>query len=1113
MTVNINSNNYFSNVNKTKEQGVINDLDRFKKLAQTGQTIKGVITSITDKITLNFNGMDVNVPKESLKSPRLGEEREFQVESASEKGLALREVTPGKSSHSEDSTLTAKQGIISCTVVDGSAQDFIDMVKSNMPAGKDNSEDLKEQTDRITEEDYQKITEEGVSIESFEADRLKRTLDRIKENKEFVQDNVDRRIETKLETREETEVIAISNKLGGSVDKKLAKKLAKADLPVTETNIKLVAQAAGIHQMIPKLNDASKAYLIKNESELTVQNIYHSLYAGTGAKKPLNSEIKAELEQQLSDIIKEAGYAVTEETKEQGLWMIENDIPVSKESYDRLNSIELLLEENSEELVLDKIMTAMQEGKKPDEANLDIREEKVAQDVVRRFAQISDDAVETAVLNVISEQAEAVANGEGQGPGITENNIGSVISLNTLETAATQPVYTQQITTVTEIQIDIAVVTAKRQLEEIRLRMTVETAQKMAAKGIEFDTAGIERVVEALRETENEYYRNLLAEAGQTASVDKVTLLRNTTEVVRELYQAPAAILGSTLGNKSMESLQSLHQEGQNRKASYQRAEETYEALGTAPRKDMGDSIKKAFQNVDSLLELNGMELTDSNRRAVRILGYNSMEITEENITSMKEYDAQVNQILDDLQPSVTLELIKRDIDPLHMTMEQLESQISAIKEEIGISEEEKYSKYLWKLDKQGALTEAERKSYIGIYRLLNNVVKTDGAAIGAVVGAGEELTLKNLLSAVRTMRGSGIDQNVDDDFGGLTSLTFKRETITDQIYAAIHPDKLAYGKRLASQVLEEISPQRLAAVTEEGMSGLMDITLEKMKEAFMASVEAEQQHNEGELAYAREMLKDITGIMETAKEAESFLEAHNSAVTVANLEVAEAFFTGDRSLFKEFYQKMEAQGNSEEMAAFSSGLLDALEDADALKEQYDVMTDRLEEVLDREYENQVDNQSEQVNEISLLRNGIRLANRLSKSEHYEIPMVTGATITNVGLTIVSGTGETGKVAITVDSSAYGKVQCEFTVKEQVIKGFILCENVDGKNYLTQKNAQLEDGFKALGLDVRQINIATDQRGLEHYQPALERGENATSTKVLYQVAKLVVENIRSNEA
>ena len=42
--------------------------------------------------------------------------------------------------------------------------------------------------------------------------------------------------------------------------------------------------------------------------------------------------------------------------------------------------------------------------------------------------------------------------------------------------------------------------------------------------------------------------------------------------------------------------------------------------LMTAPRTDLGDSIQKAFRNVDDILNDLDMELTDDNRRAVRFL-------------------------------------------------------------------------------------------------------------------------------------------------------------------------------------------------------------------------------------------------------------------------------------------------------------------------------------------------------------------------------------------------------------------------------------------------------------------------------------------------------------
>ena len=52
-----------------------------------------------------------------------------------------------------------------------------------------------------------------------------------------------------------------------------------------------------------------------------------------------------------------------------------------------------------------------------------------------------------------------------------------------------------------------------------------------------------------------------------------------------------------------------------------------YEALFTIPRAEYGDSIRKAFSNMYSLMEEMGIENTEYNQRAIRILGYNRMVI------------------------------------------------------------------------------------------------------------------------------------------------------------------------------------------------------------------------------------------------------------------------------------------------------------------------------------------------------------------------------------------------------------------------------------------------------------------------------------------------------
>ena len=92
----------------------------------------------------------------------------------------------------------------------------------------------------------------------------------------------------------------------------------------------------------------------------------------------------------------------------------------------------------------------------------------------------------------------------------------------------------------------------------------------------------------------------------------------------------------------------------------FAQANESYETLMTAPRSDMGDSITKAFSNVDDILQDLQLDTSETNRRAVRILAYNNTEITPENIMEVKALDEQMQRAFSNMKPAVTLEMIRR---------------------------------------------------------------------------------------------------------------------------------------------------------------------------------------------------------------------------------------------------------------------------------------------------------------------------------------------------------------------------------------------------------------------------------------------------------------------
>lgn len=546
-----------------------------------------------------------------------------------------------------------------------------------------------------------------------------------------------------------------------------------------------------------------------------------------------------------------------------------------------------------------------------------------------------------------------------------------------------------------------------------------------------------------------------------------------------------------------------MYQETELLKQKAQKAAEAYEPLRTAPQKALGDSIQKAFQNVDVLLKELGLENTKDNQRAVRILGYNQMEITQDNIGQIKAYDARVNEVLAGLKPAVTVELIRRGENPLNMTFEELKQSIDQIQESIGADAEEKYSTYLWKLEKQEGITAEERKSYIGIYRLLNHIEKTDGAAIGNVVNAGRELTLSNLLTAVRTIKNKGINQKIDDNFGGLTEISFASETITEQIESAFpKDDRTDYLQSLVKRTMEGLSPEQVVETFKNADGNGMDMSLEQFCERAM-----EQEKDAAlEREYQKEQVKIFRETAENSSEAAAFLNAHGAEATVRNIQAAEAWFAGNRNLFKELDKKADniSKEKKDGYRKCAGELLESMSEEDSFREEYQKTVDSMKEIVSAEFADR-ELVSDEAENLRLMQKGILLASRLSRQEHYEMPVVIGEEVSSLSLTILKGTMDSGKAEIRIDFPEQGVMEATLTIKNNEIKGFILCKTTEGQQLIESCLEDMKKGFESLGLTVKQMHTGTDRKAAKRSIPENTPEGRPTETRMLYQAAKVLV--------
>lgn len=456
------------------------------------------------------------------------------------------------------------------------------------------------------------------------------------------------------------------------------------DIPLTPENVDELKTAWELASSLQQPQEGEVGYLVDNGLEPEIWNLY--VAENSGAKVQQNT-VPQELQDQMDKVITDAGLPVNDENRQKAQWLVGAGLPLTTDTLQQLAELDTIDYPVSEDAFAQAAASALAEGKSPVHANLARQE-----NIYEKATEMVQDWFSDAKWDVTAEN-----------------------------------------------------LAARKQLEEIRLRMTAEVNVKLLQSDFSIDTAPMEQLIEALRRAEAEvadkYFPN------DADAVAKYETYTQTVQVTNELPGLPVSVLGPySLEQKvSQETVAEFHSEGKALQTAYTEANERYETLMTAPRRDLGDSIRKAFSNVDDILTDMSLDKTPENQRSVRILAYNRMEITAENIERVKEADKQVTAVIEKLTPKNVLQMIRDGVNPLEKTFGELESYFAENPQSYE-EEAEDYSRFLYQLEQKKDITENERKAYIGIYRMVHQIEREDGAAVGAVVNTGAELQFSTLL-------------------------------------------------------------------------------------------------------------------------------------------------------------------------------------------------------------------------------------------------------------------------------------------------------------------------------------------------------------------------------
>lgn len=899
--------------------------------------------------------------------------------------------------------------------------------------------------------------------------------------------------------------------------------LQNADQPTDNDTMQQVKETVSKAAELPDTISAdTSTYLLKNDQQPTVDNVLKAEFAGNtdiSQQTDLTDKDIENLLPQIIEKIEEAGLDPDQTQISNAVFLLKNNVPLTAENIQDFNTLNGAKTITAQELP-QAITDAVREGKSPLEAMAvkgfsDMDKARDAADVVSK-------ATDQDLSSVIADEKP-----------LTIENLKQAMADNSENSSGSNNSSTNSALQASASADELKLVSAKRQLEEARLVMTTEANYRLIKQGISIDTTELSDIVDKLKAQEK-----TLGEAFFPDDITKAALFDDTTDVIESAKEAPAALISSykTFDGIFTSKLSEIAS-GKNTNDLLKKAGSAYETLSTEVRSDLGDSIQKAFANVDDILDETGLEANDENRRAVRILAYNNREITEENVSEVKAADEKVQKVFDNLKPGVVMRLIKNGENPLQMSMDELYDKTEEIKKVMASSgssadkDATDYADFLWKAENSGKITEDEKQSFIGLYRLMNQIDVTDGAPIGALLSEGADITMENLMQAVRSTRNEGMDYSVDDSFSiPDSSIT---NSITDQISTAFEKEK-EFQTRRTRDAKALATPERLQAIG--GEKAYMPMSPDKLASALEAESSNTDESETDEQLYQAKKAEIEQAVAEADERTYQILNDSEVAVSPLNLQAINQVIKNHRFFYTKLYGEngrqpfdvlADSMGNGDGLTLdegweklindFSEALKSPQEMAEAQKELYDTAENVLRKSL-------ADDAAAGKIDIRLIQQSVRqlsVMKELSqKKEEYAIPVMVGDELGNMNLKIVRGKDEKkGLIDIAMDSDTTGEVYARFKASEDGgIDGKITTNRRTSRETLSENLGMLAEKIQEK-LGQGSVSLVTEYDGRTDASavfyntddPGFETTDDKTNeiqTKTLYAISRSFVETI-----
>lgn len=1072
---------------------------------QEGQHVVGKVKEKDDKGTLvEVLGKDVVIPSNIKVKESVGEDCFFDVQKSSGNKIQLKYMPSQEyNKQTNNPKKTSLKNLWNKNIpMNKEMMDLITSIQNKDSNIEDKYIDIINNTkkqleslfSKVTDTDIQKLLQDNLNPEKISIELFEKT---VSDNKSAVENEDVEKISREMTKETNKQIEKYTKMFGNEYEiKAIIKKLKEKNLPVNEQNIAKIRGTVNKYEAIKDIEDSAILNVLKKKSQLTVDKLYEAKYTN-GQHKSTNNEDNnrwseqshaitdeelTKLEPQIKDILKNENIDINDTTVTVAKTFIKNEIDINKESIDNYLYIKDIDNKISNDKIIEDAVNNIAKDNKIDDINLiesntsSNNEDSIkTKEIIEKLPAIKDEHIKDLIMK------------------------GNKINLDNLQKESSKKDIKNQVNQLTQEE-NTQYITAKRQLEEIRLKMTVESAHRLADNNIKIDTAPLNEIVEGLKAIENEQIRNKLNNIGAVDSKDNVEKMKETLHSIEEAKKTSMYVLGKVMQKTVDFTLKGISAHSITNNINHN-AQEMYDKLGTKPRADLGDRVSNTFNQLESILKDLGIEISNETIRASRILAHNELEISISNINNIKLLDQKVNIVLNRLHPNIVANMIKDNLSPVDINIDEVIQYMEKFDELIGDDLSDKLARYIHEMDRDNSLSEKERQGMIGIYRMLNTITKSEGKAVGFLMKKNMKLSLNNLMEASKYLRRTNgkkadINLNIDDSFGATEELRYNSEPIRKQIEiafkkAGLHPtnnndslieiieefelkvDKdnlidMQYLENNIKELIRDASPNRLKQLVNK--KELFNKPIEEVLEEF----DKIQDNEEIDIKQLSDRLNQIKSI---SSDAIKLLQEQKLPINMKNLVTINNLLQDNNELshkLKDIVTQLNELNIESDISSTIANTIESLASGNDIKNIYDKLQRQLKEIkgkaisLDRKNKVKINNNVTDIHRLLDMNKELK-----TKQNYIQIPIMLGDEMSQLNMYYINDEksidDESLKVLLSLETKNLGVVTGFIKINDDDIDIKLSSSIEKETSYIKQFNTQIRTIIEDMGYNVNTI--------------------------------------------